>query len=412
MMLLSIYQRLAALISLAVLAAGAGFIWSWFRLREVLAAYPDDLIDSQEWRLWTGGLLIAVSFLGRLPVGLLLGERSDDGARLVRGPGEMVDTQDGARLFVEQSGPPDAPVLIFVHGWGLDAGVWWEARRMLSDRYQVVTYDLAGLGRSKPYRDRRYSLDRFADDLMALVSRACPRKVILVGHSIGGMTVQTFCRRYPETLGRQVVGVVLENTTHTDPLRTTALGEGLESLEPVIKPVMRLDVWLQPLAWLMNWQSYLSGMTHLAMRFGGFGTRPTKAQLEQVSRAVTRNSPAVQAKGNIAMMEWGVTEDLPQMRIPALVFVGGSDLVTVAQAGETIARRMPQARAVHVGDAGHLGPMELADEYNAAIARFADEVFTRGARSADAALGREPWPSEPLGEPRAFPVTPGAWPND
>lgn len=384
-MLLALFQRLTALASLALLAIGGWFVWSWWRLREILDPLPGDLIETQDWRLWTGGALIAWSFLGRIPVGLLLGRAEDDGARLKRLPGVTLETSDGARLHVERSGPPEAPVLIFVHGWGLDAGVWWDARRMLADRYQVVTYDLAGLGRSKPPRDGRYSLDRFADDLMALVSASCPRKVILVGHSIGGMTVQTFCRRYPETLGRQVLGVVLENTTHTDPMRTTVLGEALHALEPVVKPLMRLDVWLQPLAWVMNWQSYLSGATHLAMRFGGFGTPPTKAQLEQVSRAVTRNSPAVQAKGNIAMMEWDATEALPEMRIPALLFIGGSDIVTVPAAGETIARRMPQARPVHLEEAGHLGPLELAEDYNRAIARFADEIFTRGARSADAA---------------------------
>ena len=384
-MLLALFQRLAALASLALLAIGGWFVWSWWRLREILDPLPGELIESQDWRLWTGGALIAWSFLGRIPVGLLLGRADDDRERLRRLPGETLETPDGARLHVERSGPPDAPVLIFVHGWGLDAGVWWEARQMLADRYQVVTYDLAGLGRSKQPRDGKISLDRFADDLMALVSTACPRKVILVGHSIGGMTVQTFCRRYPETLGRQVLGVVLENTTHTDPMRTTVLGEALHAMEPVVKPLMRLDVWLQPLAWLMNWQSYLSGSTHLAMRFGGFGTTPTKAQLEQVSRAVTRNSPAVQAKGNIAMMEWDVTDALPEMRIPALLFIGGSDIVTVPAAGETIARRMPQARPVHLEEAGHLGPLELAEDYNRAIARFADEVFTRGARSADTA---------------------------
>ncbi|MCR5878863.1 alpha/beta fold hydrolase [Phenylobacterium sp. J367] len=380
-MLLAIYQRVAALASLAVLALGGTLIWSWFEVREILG----DDVDAQDWRLWTGGALLAVALLGRLPTALLLGEAGDDWGRLRRDPGHLVETPDGARLYVERSGPADAPVLIFVHGWGLDSGVWWEARRALADRYQVVTYDLPGLGRSKPYRDRRYSIERMAEDLTPLIAEACPRKVILVGHSIGGMIVQTFCRRHPEMLGRQVLGVVLENTTHTDPMKTTILGRGLVVFEPLVRLVMRLDIFLQPLVWLMNWQSYLSGSTHLAMRLGGFGTTPTRAQLEQVSRAVTRNSPAVQARGNLAMMDWSVTEDLASLRVPALVFIGGSDIVTVPEAGETIARRMPDATPDHVTDAGHLGPLELAHAYNSAIERFADTVFTRGARPADAA---------------------------
>jgi pimeloyl-ACP methyl ester carboxylesterase len=407
-MLLSMLQRVFALVSLVILAFGGYLLWSWWDLRQSLGTEAYEVYDTQSWRLWLGGALIAWSFLGKLPVKMLLGRREDDADRLRRPAGETVQTRTGANLHVERTGPADAPVLVFVHGWGLDAGVWWEARQTLSQRYQVVAYDLAGLGKSSQFGDRKYSLDKFADDLMEIVSQACPRKVVLVGHSIGGMIVQTFCRRYPETLNRQVVGIVLENTTHQDPSRTTVLGDGLHAVKPLLEVAMRLDIPLQPLVWLMNWQSYLSGHTHLAMRFGGFGTEPTKAQLEQVALAATRNPPAVQAKGNLAMMHWGVTEDLPAIRVPALVFIGGKDIVTIPAAGETIARRLPQARPVYMEDAGHLGPMELADAYNAAIASFADEVFTRGARSADQVEVQpivepaDPSARRPSGEPRPF----------
>lgn len=407
-MLLSILQRVFALASLAVLALGGYLLWSGWQVHEALRPH-DGVFDTQDWRLWVGGALIAWSLLGRLPVAMMLGRRADDGSRLKRQPGFEVQTTTGAKLNVEAYGPADAPVLIFVHGWGMDAGVWWEARHMLAKRYHLLAYDLAGLGRSSQFADGRYSLEKFSDDLLEVVGRVAPRKVILVGHSIGGMIIETFCRRHPETLNRQVLGIVLENTTHTAPTRTTILGEGIHTLKPLLEVLMRLDIVLQPIVWLMNWQSYLSGSTHIAMRLGGFGTEPTKAQLNQVSLLATRNSPAVQAKGNIAMMNWSVSEDLPGVRIPALVFIGGRDLVTVASAGETIARRLPQARPVHVEEAGHMGPLELAETYNPAIAAFADEVFTRGARSADQA-GARPEPAAVLDgsperrsrEPRPF----------
>jgi pimeloyl-ACP methyl ester carboxylesterase len=383
-MLLQIFQRLFALLSLALLGLAGYFLWSWWRLQEILRpADYEGPMDTQDWRLWTGLGLLAVSLVGRLPLAMLLGRPDNDGDRMQRGAGQTIETSNGARLFVEATGPEDAPVLVFVHGWGMDASTWYEARQQLSGRYRILTFDLAGLGKSSQPRDRRISMERFADDLMEVIGQACPRKVILVGHSIGGMIIQTFCRRYPETLNRQVLGVVMENTSHTDPSRTTILGDALHALKPLLKVAMRLDILLQPLVWAMNWQSYLSGGTHMAMRLGGFGTQPTRAQLNQVSLLATRNPPAVQAKGNLAMMHWSATEDLPSLRVPALIFIGGRDLVTKPSAGETIAERMPQIRPVRVHEAGHLGPMELADDYNAAIASFADEVFTRGARSAD-----------------------------
>lgn len=409
-MLLALIQRLLALISLAVLALGAYFGWSWWDLHERLQTPGTTFVHDQDWRVWLGGALLGWSLAGRLPLALLLGRRGDDGERMKRQAGETLVTPSGARLHVERNGPAEAPVLILVHGWGLGAGIWWEARRQLAGRFQVVSYDLPGLGKSTQPTDGRYSLERFAEDLRAVVEQAAPRKVILVGHSIGGMTVQTFCRRYPDLLNTQVMGVVLENTTDVDPTHTTILGEALHALEPVLKPLMHLDIWLQPLAWLMNWQSYLSGSTHLAMRFGGFGSRPTKAQLNQVALAATRNSPAVQAKGNLAMMNWsGVADDLPRLRVPALVFIGGHDIVTVPAAGAEIARRLPQARPLPVAAAGHLGLMECAGVYNSALEAFADEIFTSGARYADAraavAGGEQPaTPSRRPGvvEPRPF----------
>lgn len=295
-MLLQVFQRLMALISLALLAAGGYLIWSWWDLRRTLEAQGVAYEDEAGWRLWAGVALLAVSFLGRTPVLWLLARKGDDGDRLRRPEGRTVETPTGARLHVEETGPADAPALVFVHGWGLDAGTWREARLMLAQRYRVIAFDLAGLGKSKGPRGGVYTLEGFADDLRSVVQDAAPRQAILVGHSIGGMTLQTFARRHPAALGTEVAGLVLENTTHTDPTRTTVLGKALYAMKPVLAPLMKLDIALAPLVWAMNWQSYLSGGTHVAMRFGGFGTRPTRAQLEQVALAATRNHPAVQAR--------------------------------------------------------------------------------------------------------------------
>jgi len=412
-MLLSLVHRLFALISLIVLAVGVYLAWSWWRLYDRLAPAPGESVDTQAWRLGIGLALVALSVFGRPLMTWLLGRSGEDAERLRRRPRQALQTSSGAELSVEREGPADAPAIVLVHGWGMEAGFWWEARRRLSGRFQVIAYDLAGLGRSKPPRDKGIRMERFADDLATVVREAAPRKVILVGHSIGGMTVLTFCRRHPEMLSRQVVGVVLENTTADNPFRTTALGNLLYAARPLLRPLMWLDVWLQPLVWAMNWQAYLSGSTHLGMRLSGFGARPTRAQLEHVSLDTTRNSPAILAKGNLAMMEWRIEDELPQIRVPALVFIGSRDLVTTPRAGEAIAWRLPHARPERVENAGHMGPLEFAGAYNAAIEVFADEVFTQGAKSADAPLGSghsvfgaEPAPSHDPprrpDEPRTF----------
>lgn len=411
-MLLAILQRLFGVVSLVLLGVGAYLVWSWWRLHELVQAYgpPDLNLDlwPDRWRVWAGGALIAWAFLGRLPVGLLLGRRGDDAERMRKPQGGSLATGDGSTLYVDSTGPEGAPVLILVHGWGLESGMWWDARRMLSQRYRVMVFDLAGLGRSRGPSDKRYTLDRYADHLMQLVRQASPRKVVLVGHSIGGMILQQFCERHPEALGRQVQGLVFENTTFEDPTRTMVAAPLIHALKPVISLFMHLEIWLQPLAWAMNWHGYLSGSTHLAMRLGGFGTRPTRAQLNQVALDATRNPPAVQAKGNLTMIRWPGACGLEGARVPALVFVGGRDLVTRDWAGRTLAERLPQVEIREVHEAGHLGPMERAEVYNTEILSFADRAFMRGASSADrprsgrsSAEAREPGPGRP-GEPRPF----------
>ncbi|MGZ8364506.1 MAG: alpha/beta fold hydrolase [Caulobacteraceae bacterium] len=403
MTFLFLVQRLFALISLAVLGASGAMIWRWWDQEQALREYG--LADRHgDGLLYAGLALLALSLLGRFLWPLVLGK---GGKTAQDKPDRTYDIAgpNGECLHVEVNGPPTAPALVFTHGWGLSSAMWREARRELSGRYRVVSWDLPGLGQSKGPKDGRYTMERFAEALRTVVDSVDGGPSVLAGHSIGGMIVQTFCRQYPDALGSSVAGIVLENTTHTNPLRTTVLGGLLRAIQrPVIEPAMRLDILLNPLVWAMNWQSYLSGSMHLAMRLGGFGTQPTREQLNRVALLSARNSPAVQAKGALAMMRWDATPDLRNLRVPALVFIGGRDLITVPKAGETIAATIPGATRFRVQQAGHMGPVECHETYNAAVAEFADKVLTSDARWADrgpAAAFQEQHRTEP-GEPRSF----------
>jgi pimeloyl-ACP methyl ester carboxylesterase len=368
MILFALLQRLFAIASLAILATAGWLIWSWWEIeREAVGWEP-----SNE-RLWWGLGLLAFSVLGRFPLLLLLGR-----------PGGMADPRDGealevqgpsgARLHVELDGRADGPLLLFTHGWGMSLRIWGDTRAALRDRFGLAFWDLPGSGRSGR-SGKGYSPDVFAADLAAVI-QALPadRPIVLVGHSIGGMTVQTLCARGGDALDARVAAAVLENTTHLNPLRTMFLSGLLTALQPLIEVVMRLDAVFSPLLWLMNWQSYLSGANHLAMRIAGFGSQPTWGQLDRAALLPTRTSPAVQAKGNLGMLHWKVTEDLPQVAPRALVFAGGRDLVTKDHAGEEIARLLPSAEFARIGAAGHMGPVECHADYDAALTAFVSEL--------------------------------------
>lgn len=290
--------------------------------------------------------------------------------------GRDVGSASGASIYVETHGPEGAPPIIFTHGWGMDSTMWRYAKADLVDRFRLILWDLPGLGKSRaaePHVDMRL----LASELAALVTMTDGRPV-LVGHSIGGMTIQTLVRDHPHLLHR-IAGIVLLNTTYTNPLRTMVMSPVLRALQhPLLEPALRLLILLKPLVWLAQWQSYLSGHAHLAHRFG-FGRRVTRSQLDQTALLATRNSPAVQMHGTLAMFHWDATGALAKAQVPVLIVGGALDIITKPEASQTIAQSAPSAELHIVADANHMGPLEAADAYNPLIEDFVGRVASQAA---------------------------------
>ena len=369
-------RLLFSILSWAILGAAIYLLWSWGHGYDMIndrgVAYR---VHGPAWRLYAGLAMLAWSFLGRLVVLLLLPAGKDE-PREERGEAQVVQAPDGSALRMETFGRATGPTLVLTHGWGLNSTAWFYTKKALSDRFRLVTWDLPGLGRSKPPTDGTFTIDRFAQALGAVVEAAGPGPVVLVGHSIGGMTTQTFWRACPEGVRRRVAGVVLVDTTYEDPIRTMWLSGLWRALRwPLIEPLMWLTVALSPLVWLSSWQGYLSGANHLVMRLTGFGRHATRGQVDLTARLACKGSPGVQAKGNMAMFRWSVAEALPAISAPVLVLSGSKDIVTLPGAGRFIADAAPDGTFVEMAGAGHMGFMERADAYNHEIAQFASRVL-------------------------------------
>ena len=373
MPLLSFARLAFGIVSLAVLAASGWLLWSWWQGEIIIAADGVAVRVRDDWRLWAGGVLLAWSFLGRLLITALVARADTDPTRAERPGGHEIQGAGGVALHVEEQGPAGAPVVILTHGWGLDSTIWFYARRDLSERYRVIVWDLPGLGQSRARRSK-ISLEAYASDLRAIIAAVGGRPVILVGHSIGGMIIQTLARDHPDAFDREVAGVVQLKTTYTNPLRTMVLSGLAQALRrPVLEPIMRLIIWLQPLVWLAAWQSYLSGSAHMANRLG-FGRFVTRSQLEHNTLLTTRNPPGVQARGNLAMFRWDATGALAKRAVPLLVLAGDRDIVTKAEAGAVIAAAGSCSRLEIIEGVNHMGFLERHLIYNAEIEAFVRAV--------------------------------------
>jgi predicted alpha/beta-fold hydrolase len=195
---MSFLRPFFALLSLIILALAAYLLWSWYQGEPV--RFPDGVVvrEREDWQLWLGLALLGWSFIGRSAVLWLLARPDDtDPTHPERGAGEQLPSADGASLHVEALGPTDAPTVILVHGWSLDSTIWFYAKRALARRFRVIVWDHRGLGESNVESTGAVQLSNMAEDLRTVMRYAGDRPVVLVGHSIGGMTVQTLLRDHP-----------------------------------------------------------------------------------------------------------------------------------------------------------------------------------------------------------------------
>jgi pimeloyl-ACP methyl ester carboxylesterase len=121
---------------------------------------------------------------------------------------------DGQNLHIETLGAA-APNVVFEAGLGNDSTTWKSVAGPIAEFARVVTYDRAGLGRSQPMRKKNAPVTAIeaATALHALLAASDIRPpYILVGHSLGGLYVQMFARKYP----RDVAGVVLLDSSSAD----------------------------------------------------------------------------------------------------------------------------------------------------------------------------------------------------
>lgn len=386
MPLLAFLKIAFGFLSLLLLAAAVYLLWSWWGGHLIAADDGNGLIFVRDgWRLWAGLGLLAWSALGRIPVTLALAQGDSDPSLPRRETGARIEGPSGSELYVERRGQGEGPTLVLTHGWGLDSTIWHYASRDLGRSHPLVLWDLPGLGRSR-LNGAGVTLPGFAASLRRVVESSGTEPVVLVGHSIGGMTIQTLVRDHPDFVRDRVAGIVLINTTYLNPLRTMILSNLLLGLQkPVLEPAFRIMRWLQPLVWLGAWQGYFSGSAHIANRFG-FGKYVTRSQLEHTTLLATRNPPGVQARGNLAMFHWDATDALAGLGVPLLVLGGDLDIITKAEASMAIARSANGSLELVEG-VNHMGFLERADLYHLAIETFVSGLKrapTRTAASADA----------------------------
>jgi pimeloyl-ACP methyl ester carboxylesterase len=351
---------LVGLLSIGILGGGVYIIHEWYERELVGLSY-----------LVVGVAMVLWSFAGRfISLPLLRRPGTDEPEFMRTGTVQRVKRPDGSVLQVEFYGPTDGQPIIMTHGWGPNSTVWYYAKRQLSDRFRVIVWDLPGLGKSSKPKNNDYSLEKYARDLESVISLAGDKPVILLGHSLGGMCALTFCRLFPEHL-RRVAGLILVDTTYTNPVKTSIFSRFLRIVQkPLLEPLLYLTIILSPLVWLMNWLSYLNGLLHINVELSGFTGTETRGQLKFSALLSALGWPAVLARGTLAMFNYDETRTLPMVNIPVLVVVGASDIATTPAASIHMKAQLPDSELVTLKPGGHMSLMEQNQQFAEAVSSF------------------------------------------
>ncbi|MGB5962566.1 MAG: alpha/beta hydrolase [Coleofasciculaceae cyanobacterium] len=326
--------------------------------------------------LYGGAALVLWSFAGHfLSLPLLRRPGKDEPKSMRTGTVQRVSRPDGSVLQVEFYGPEDGQPLILVHGWGPNSTVWYYAKRQLSDRFRVIVWDLPGLGKSTPPTNNDYSLEKFARDLEAVLDLVGDQPAIIAGHSLGGMSILTFCRLFPEHLGQRVAGLILVDTTYINPVKTSIFSKFLRTVQkPLLEPLLHLAIWLAPVVSLMNWLSYLNGMLYFSTELSGFTGSETRGQLHFATLLSAKSWPGVVARGTLAMFDFDETATLASINIPVLLIVGNCDRATIPGASIRMKAELDQSELYILKPAGHMGLMEQNQQFAEAVNAFTNTL--------------------------------------
>ena len=304
-----------------------------------------------------------------------VGGISDDPRPERTGTPHDINRPDGSKIRVECYGPPDAPPIVFVHGWGGNSTSFFYPKLSLTDRFRLILWDEPGLGLSSKPTNNDFSLEKFAHDLQAVLTFA-DKPAILVGHSIGGMILLTYCRLFRDTLQSKIAGLALVHTTYKDPIQTTK-GAALYSIleKPVIIPMMYVTIGLYPLVWAFVWLSYLNGSLRRSTAKSSFAGTETEAQLNFCTAWTPYARPDIVARGMLGMMAFDETATLPGIDVPTLVVVGDKDTTCPATAGQEMAKAIPRAELATLAPARHMGLIEQHRAFDPLLARFSESCF-------------------------------------
>ena len=324
-------------------------------------------------------------------VGYALSRRQEDdrpdpavqhGLGRLRGRERTITTRDGVGLHVEEFGPSDADLtVILAHGYTHHRHAWhYQAKHLAEDMSppaRVITYDHRGHGRSHRAPEGTATIEQLGRDLGEVVEQCAPSgRIVLAGHSMGGMTIMSFAEHHPDLIGDRVVGVALVGTS------AARLDEVTHGLPAALVPVAR---WLVPRVNELRRRRAAAGKPLSAGSSAGtrhllFGRDPLPSHVDFVHQLTAECHPETVADFYYTFSDHDRRAALATFHdIPVLIIGGGDDRLCPEDHSREMAEHLPHAELVIYPGSGHMVQFERAEDVNLRLARFVAGVTQQDA---------------------------------
>lgn len=280
-----------------------------------------------------------------------------------------VAADDGVPLYVEEIDPADGGAadvtLVGVHGVALSTKSWHFQRRDLAaltlPRVRQVYYDHRGHGQSGPVTAETATLEQLAHDLHSVIRAVAPEgPIVLMGHSVGGMTIMALAEEEPELFAERVCGVSLIATAAGEVGARGLPKRVLSKYSPVSWGVGRIGGIAEWQPEIIEFVRAASGqLTKRAVRRLAFGGEPSETVVQFLLEMldVTPVRELVKFVGTVDSHDrYEVLAGLKHAHVQ--VIGGDADLILPFSHCERIADELPDAQLVRVTGAGHVPQLE------------------------------------------------------
>ena len=281
-----------------------------------------------------------------------------------------VVTSDDVALHVEIDDADrsiEHPVtIVFAHGYALSLQSWALQRHALLGKARLVFYDQRSHGRSARAEFDSHHVDQLGDDLYRVITEVAPTgPLMLIGHSMGGMTIMALAEQHPDLFRERVYGVGLVSTSSGGMSDVTlglpsAFAPAVQRLAPSITASLarRKDL-------VERTRRGGSDLALVLTRMYSFGSSASQEAGKFVAGMIEGTPIDVLAEFLPALLEHDKATALEQMQeCEVLIVVGANDRLTPPEHSKTILRHIPGADLHVIPNAGHMANIEHAEIVN------------------------------------------------